>query len=193
MANPDKPSGLTPVRYVDGKPYTGACNKYYVPSSDSTAVYVGGLVKLLTAAADADGVMSVTGNVATSNPVIGVVTVVVPDSATSLPYRAASTARYVMVCDDREVLYRVQDDASSTLASTAVGRVADLASFTSGNTTSGRSTIEISATSATTSGDGTEDVHIWGIYNSPDNAAGNHCDWLVRLNNWQLVDDFAGI
>ena len=193
MANPDKAAGLTPVRYVNGQPYTGACNKYYIPASDSTAVYVGGLVKLLTAAADADGVMSVTGNVATGNPVIGVVVSVLPDTNTSLTYRAASTARYVMVADEREVLYRIQDDASSTPTAANVGNVADLASMTSGSTVSGRSTMEISITSATTSGDGSEDVHIFSIYNSPDNSAGVNCDWLVRLNNWQLVNDFAGI
>ena len=193
MANPDKPSGLTPVRYVDGKPYTGAMNRYYAPASDNTAIYVGGLVKLLTAAADADGVMSVTGNVATGNPVIGVVVGIEPETSTSLPYRAASTARYIWVCDDREVLYRVQDNAGSAKTVAVVGNVADLASFTSGSTTSGRSSIEIATASMTTSGDGSEDVHIWGIYNSPDNAAGEHCDWLVRLNNWQLVNDFAGI
>lgn len=192
MANVDKPSGLTPVRYRGGAPYNGAAERFYIPSSATGAVYRGGLVKLLTAAADADGVMSVTGNVATSNPVLGVVVGIEMETADSLPYRAASTARYCYVATDQDLLYRVQDDAAGTPTAATVGNAADLTGFTSGNA-SGQSAIEISGATLTTSGDGTEDVIIMGVYQDPNNTPGDHCDWLVRLNNYQPLDGHAGI
>jgi hypothetical protein len=193
MANADKPAGLRPVRYRNGGVYNGACNRYYVPSGDSTAIYVGGLVKLLAASADADGVMSVTGNVSTGNPVLGVVVGVEAVTQASTPYREASTARYVYVADEQDLLFAVQDDASATPTAANVGNVADLTGFTSGSTTSGLSSIEISMTTATNSGDGTEDVAILGVWNSPDNVIGNNTNWLVRLNNYQPLDGFTGI
>lgn len=193
MANPDKPMGAIPVRYRDGKPYTGACNMYYVPSSVTTATYVGGLVKLLTAAADADGVMSVTSNVSTGNAVLGAVVGVVPTTHTSTVYLPGSTAGYVYVSDDPDLLYAIQDDASATLTAANVGNVGDLTGMTSGSTVSGRSSMEISATTVTSSGDNTADVVILGLYNSPDNTVGTNAVWLCRLNNYAILDGNTGI
>lgn len=191
MANVDAATGLSPVRYVSGAPYNGAVNKYYVPSTDSTAIYVGGLVKP-AGSADADGVMSVTGNVATGNAVLGVVVAVEPETRDSTIYRVASTARYVFVADDPNLLFEVQDDAASTPTAGIVGNAADLASFTSGSTTTGLSSIEISMASVTASGDGTEDVVIVGLAPRADNTIGDNAKWLVRLNNHFFVDGVAG-
>lgn len=193
MANADAPRGLKPLRYLSGAPYNGACNKYYVPSSDSTAIYVGGLVKP-AGSADADGVMSVTGNVATGNPVLGVVVAVVPVTADSTIYRAASTERYVFVADDPNLVFEVQEDSvGGALAATAVGNAADLTGFTSGSTTTGLSAIEIDSSTATASGDGTEDVLVVGLSPSPaENTIGTNANWLVRLNNHFFVDGVAG-
>lgn len=192
MANADAPFGLRPVRYLSGAPYNGAANKYYVPSSDSTAIYVGGLVKL-AGSADADGVASVTGNVATGNAVLGVVVAVVPDTADSLVYRAASTTRYVMVADDPNLVFEIQEDSGgAAMAAANVGNTADITGFTGGSTTTGLSSLEIDSSTATASGDGTEDVLIVGLVQSPDNAIGTNANWLVRLNNHSFVDGFAG-
>ena len=192
MANSDTARGLKPVRYLSGAPYSGAVNIYSVPASDSTAIYIGGLVKP-AGSADADGVMTVTGNVATGNAVIGVVTGIVPVTADSTIYRAASTLRYVFVADDPNLLFEVQEDSGgAAMAATAVGNTADLTGFTSGSTATGLSAIEIDSSTATASGDGTEDVMIWGLANRPDNAIGTNAKWLVRLNNHFLVDGVAG-
>jgi hypothetical protein len=188
MANADTPRGLSPVRYRSGAPYNGAANLYYIPATDTdAAVYIGGLVKL-TGSADADGVAAVTGNVATSNVVVGVVVGVEPSMGAgangrdSTLYRANSTERYVWVADDPNLLFEVQDDASATLTAGAVGSVADLTGFTSGSTTTGLSAIEISASTATT-GSSDADVQIVGLVSSPDNVIGDHANWLVRLRN----------
>lgn len=191
MANPDTPRGLTPVGGLNGGPFTGRITRYYVPSSNNTAIYVGGLVKP-GGSADANGVMDVTGNVSTGNAVLGVVVGIEPVTQESTIYRAASTERYVWVADDPNTLFSVQDDASSTLAATNVGMTADLTGFTSGSTYTGRSSIEISATTATASGDGTEDVLILGLQQTPDNALGANAMWIVRLNNHFYVDGVAG-
>lgn len=192
MANADAPRGLRPVRYLSGAPYNGASNKYYVPSSDSTAIYIGGLVKL-AGSADSDGIASVTGNVATGNSVVGVVVGVVPVTADSTIYRAASVERYVLVADDPNLLFEVQDDSvGGDLAATNVGNTADLTGFTSGSTSTGLSSIEIDSSTATASGDGTEDVLIVGLSPRPDNTIATNADWLVRLNNHQYIDGVAG-
>ena len=190
MANVDRPRGLVPLRDLSGAPYNGAVNKYYVPASDSTAIYVGGLVKL-GGTADANGVASVTGNVATGDAVLGAVISVDPIPATLPRYRAASTERYVYVSDDPNLVYEVQAD--DVLALTAVGNSADLTGFTAGNTTTGLSSIEVDASTATAAGDGTQDVVIVGFAQTPDNdPASANANVLVRLNNHAFVDGFAG-
>lgn len=192
MANPDVAFGLQPVRYLNGAPYNGQARRYYIPSSDTTsAYYVGGLVKP-AGSADADGVMSVTGNVSTGNAVLGAIVAVEPVTRDSTIYRENSTERYVWVADDPNLIFIVQDDASATLAAANVGNTADLTGFTSGSTASGLSSMEISATSATASGDGTEDVLIIGLHRTPDNTIGNNAVWEVRLNNHFFVDAQAG-
>jgi len=192
MANIDAPQGLKPVRHRDGSPYNGAVTKYYVPSSDGTAIYRGGLVKL-AGSADSDGIPSVSGNISTGDAVVGVVVSVESETEDSLTYRAASTERYVFVADATDVLFSVQEDSDgSALAATDVGSVADLTGFTSGNTTYGHSSIEIDSSTATASGDGTEDVAILGLLRKPDNAIGTNAEWLVKLNNVALIDGFTG-
>lgn len=192
MANVDAPTGLTPVRHLSGAPYNGAANRYYFAAGDSTAAYIGGLVKF-AGSADANGVASVTANVATGDAVIGVIVGIEPVTDESTIYRAASTERYVFVADDPTLVFKVQEDSvGGALAAANVGNTADLTGFTAGSTTYGYSSIEIDSSTATASGDGTEDVLIVGLWQSPDNAIGTNAKWLVRLNNHAFVDGFAG-
>ncbi|QDP58762.1 MAG: hypothetical protein GOVbin1573_49 [Prokaryotic dsDNA virus sp.] len=192
MANVDNPNGLTPLRYLNGSPYNGATVLCYVGTGDSTAIYPGGLVKL-AGSSDADGVPAVTGNVSTGDGVYGVVQSVLPVTADSLPYRAASTARYLHVIPAELVEFGVQDDGTGTPATTTAGSVADLTGLTSGNTTFGRSTIEISGSTITAAGDGTEDVVLLGLHRVTGNSLGDNAVWRVKLNNIQLVPDFTGV
>lgn len=194
MANADAAFGLKPVCYVSGAPYNGAVNKYYIPSTDTdAAVYIGGLVKL-TGGADADGIPVVTGNVATSNPVVGVVVAVLPDVSTSLIYRANSTSRYVLVADDPNLLFEVQEDSDgAALAATAAGGTATLTGFTSGSTVTGLSAIEIDSSGLSETSDTDDDVRIIRMVQSPDNAVGNNARWLVRLNVHQYVQNAIGV
>ena len=194
MANADAPFGLRPVRYVSGAPYNGAANKYFIPATDTdTAAYVGSLVKL-TGGADADGIAAVTANVASGNPVVGVVVATVPVTADSTIYRANSTARYVMVADDPDLLFEVQEDsAGGALAATATGATCRLTGFTSGSTFTGLSAIEIDSSELSETSDTDDDVRIIQMVQSPDNAVGNHARWLVRLNVHQYVNAAVGV
>ena len=195
MANADSPFGLRPVRYLSGAPYNGAANKYYIPSTDTdTAVYIGSVVKL-TGGADADGIPVVTGNVSTGNPVVGVVVGVVPVTADSLIYRANSTSRYVMVADDPNLVFEVQEDAAGgALAATAAGGTAQLTGFTSGSTTTGLSAIEIDSSNLSETSDTDDDVRIISAVQRPDNEVGSaNSKWLVRLNVHQYVNAAVGV
>lgn len=191
MANADTPNGLKPVAYVSGAPYNGACNRYYVPATDtSAAIYIGGLVKL-AGGADADGVPTVTGDVSTGNPVVGVVVGVEPVTADSLIYRANSTARYVLVADDPNLLFEVQEDG--TTAATVAGATAVLTGFTSGSTVTGLSAIEISTAGISETSDTDDDVRLIRMVQRPDNATGANGRWLVRLNVHQFVNAAVGV
>lgn len=194
MANVDAAFGLRPLRYVSGAPYNGAANKYYVPASDTNAaVYVGGLVKL-TGGADANGVPAVTGNVATSNAVVGVVVGVLPATNASTTYRVNSTERYVLVADDPNLLFEVQEDSDGgALAATACGATATLTGFTSGSTVTGRSAIEIDSSGLSEVADVDDDVLIIRAVQSPGNAIGTNCRWEVRLNNHAFIDAATGV
>lgn len=196
MANTDSAFGLKPVAYRSGKPYNGAANKYYIPATDATAVYVGGLVKL-AGSADANGIPTVTGNVSAGNVVVGVVVGVDPVEGVSSinldrTYRPASTAMYVWVADDPEVVFECQEDGDTTpIAAASVGLNATLINLTSGSTSTGRSSMEIDSTTVATTA--TLDVQILRLAQKPDNAIGAYAKWLVKLNNHQFVDGATGV
>ena len=176
MANADTPFGLRPVRYFSGAPYNGAANLYYVPSSDSTAIFIGDAVKL-AGSADADGIPSI-AQAAAGDTLIGVVVGVQADTRDSLTYRAASTERYVWVADDPELLFLAQEDsAGGALAASNVGNNVDLV-VGSGSTGTGMSGMELDSSTAATT---TAQVRVVRLWNSPDNAIGNQAKWLVRI------------
>lgn len=190
MANADAPRGLMPSRYVSGGYYDGAVNRYYVPASDVTPIYKGGLVKL-AGDADANGVPSVTGNVATGEDVVGVVVAVEPITRDSTIYREASSARYVMVADNPDILFEAQEDSvGGALTSAEVGNVAGLSSITAGSAFTGLSAMEIESATATDAGTG--DVQILRLAPVEGNDIGDNANWLVRLNNHALAGASTG-
>jgi len=196
MANSDNAFGLKPRAYRSGAPYNGSYNLYYIPSTDTTAAYIGGVVKL-AGSADSRGIPTVTANCATTNVLVGVIVGFEPEKGVTTPnlnitYRPASTAMYVMVADDPELVFEVQEDGDTTpLAVTDVGLNAILINLTSGSTTTGRSTMEIDSTSKATTT--THDVQILRMVQREDNAIGAYAKWLVKLNNHQFVDGTTGV
>lgn len=194
MANADAAFGLKPVRYLSGAPYNGAANKYYIPSTDTdAAAYIGSVVKL-TGGADADGIPVVTSNVSTADAVVGVVVGVVPTTSSSTIYRENSTSRYVLVADDPNLVFEVQEDSTGgALAATAAGGTCTLSSFTSGSTTTGLSATELDSSLLSETSDTNDDVRIIRLAQRPNNAVGTNAVWEVRLNIHQYVNAAVGV
>ncbi len=148
--------------------------EYFVPATDSTALYQGDVVKVVdtTGAMDAVGEDIVITRAATGNPLLGVIVGFRPDA--SLPYtgqyRAASTARYVLVCDDPNAIYEVQEDAvGGAVTAALIGSLsnADII-VAAGSTVTGLSgTMLDSNTAAATA----EDLKILGVRRDGVNAA----------------------
>lgn len=182
MANVDRPSGLRPVKHLDGSPYNGAANLYFIPSTDSTAVFLGDAVKS-AGSADADGVATV-AQAAAGDAVRGVVVGFQPDpdNLSSL-YRAASTDRYVWVADAPDIVCEVQEDSvGGALAATEVGNNADIVVGT-GSTTTGTSAMELDSSTAGTTA---AQLRILGLVQREDNEIGTNAKLLVAFNEHEL-------
>ncbi len=193
MANVNNPHGLNPVRYLSGAPYNGAANVYTTTTGDGTALGIGDLVlDLGTSTTNADGTITKDVKIAaTTDVVTGVIIAVLPDTRDSLIYRAASTVRRLLVADDPNLLFEVQEGTGGTpFTANDIGLNC---SFTIGSpsTTTGRSgTVLDNGTEQTTN---TLAAKIVGFYAVPDNAVGDSCRWLIRLNRHRYVDQLAGV
>lgn len=185
MANTSRINGFKPVRYKNGAPYTGQVNKYFIPSTDGTAVYVGDLVKL-AGSADTDGTCPTVAVCAASNATIGPV-VGFEFDPTNLningQYRAASTNRYVYVADSPDLLFEVEA-SNGTPAATDVGLNCDYAVGTP-STTTGRSGMYADfGTEATTS---TLPLKIRRVFPRVDNEVGASVKLEVQINLHQFA------
>lgn len=185
MANADIVRGLVPVRTLSGSPIRS--NLYYIPSTDNTAVFVGDAVKL-AGSASTDGYATV-AQAAAGNSIVGVVTGFEPDETNlGLLYRQASTARYVWVADQIDLICEVQ--ASAGMDVTDVGAVADIV-VGSGNTTYGTSGMELNSGSLATGSAAT--LQVLRIINRPDNEAGTNAKVEVRINEHQYANGANGV
>lgn len=181
MANVDAPKGLRPVRHLNGSPFNGAANRYYVPASDGTAIFVGDPVKS-GGSADADGVASVAQAAAGDN-IRGVVIGVEPVTDESTFYRVASTERYVFVVDDPDVIFEVQEDGvGGALAAADIGLNADIVVGT-GSTVTGSSAVELDSSDKKT---GTAQLRILGLAQRADNEIGTNAKVEVLINEHEL-------
>jgi len=190
MANSDTPFGLKPIKHFSGAPWNGKANVYYVPSSDSTALFVGDAVKL-GGSADATGKYPSIAQATAGDAIVGVVigfgdnpyTMINPDSPNT-NYRVASTEMYCLVVDDPQVIFEVQEDSGgAALAVTAVGQGVDLV-VGSGSTTTGKSGMELDSSSATTSGQ----CKLMRLVNREDNVLGDNAKWEVLIAEHQYLN-----
>jgi len=189
MANPNVARGLIPVRHRNGAPYNGAANIYYVPSSYGTALYQGDPVIIVTDASDANGVPTVqiasaAGGAYSIGSVIGVAPGGDPPLAVTrdLPrYHAASTAGYVLVADDPDLLFEIQEDSvGGVMTVGAVGRNADLVSGTGSTGTGYSGWMLDSSTLATTN---SLQLRIVATVQRADNDPTTaYAKWLVSIN-----------
>lgn len=199
MANVAAPFGLRPVQTLGHGHYTGAVRQYSVPSGDSNAIYVGDLVKLAGTAQFINGSTFTDIAIAASGDVfVGVVVGFLAETRDSTIYRAASTQRIALVCDDPNALFEVSQGSGGTpLTANDIGLNANI-SVVAGSTYTGQSGSVIDNTTEATTN--TLDLKIVGMVNRVDNdpgsavgtgAASSHL--LVRLNRHQYVNQIAGV
>lgn len=197
MANVDRPNGFKPVGTLDGSSYEASVIKCFVPSTDSTGFGVGAVVKT-AGSADASGKHRTVTKASAGNYVLGVVVGIeraptAPNVAPNLGinYRVASTATYVYVNTNPELICEIQEDSDGgALAATNAGQNAD---FIDGglNTTTGVQAMEIdSSTAATTN---TLGLRLHSIAPKADNVVGTNAVWLVSFNLHELRTQTTGV
>jgi hypothetical protein len=192
MANADRAAGFLPVRYITGAPYNGAADVYSTATGDATAIFLGDPVKLSGTSTTINGVVYAdVDQAATGDVIIGVVVGVLPVTNDSLIYRAASTARRLLVATDPSLLYEIQEVSGGTaLTAAAIGLNADFVVGT-GSTITGFSGVELNNVGEAVTN--TLDLQILGLVSRADNEVGEHAKWLVRINRHQFANQVAGI
>lgn len=181
MPNSNAPTGLKPVRYRNGAPWTGAARHYHVPAANATALFVGDPV-IITGTGDPAGYPDAgIATAAGAGRITGVIVGIRP-SAPFSPYKhlPASTEGYIIVADDPALLFEAQEDSvGGALAATNIGQNIDLIAG-AGNTGTGASGWQLdSSTAATTA---TLQCRLIELQHTPDNDIGTNAKWLVAIN-----------
>ena len=182
MATNVSRKGFDRIQYKDAASASGSVGMYYIPSGDSTACFIGDMMKMVDSAAGATtgdlamGLPKVVQAAASSSTDIhiGVLAAVnqhlgvsISNTVLSRKHRPASVGMYVMIYDDPSEVFSIQCDDAATAGVTFIGSNADFVVGT-GNTTTGRSASLLDLVSATTTA--TLPLKIIGVVNSPDNS-----------------------
>lgn len=198
MANTDRARGLIPVQHANGSPWNGKVNMYLV--TDTNAMYIGDVVKhggtagaagAVVYGQDVEGMPTIvrcTDGTGTTDTPVGVVVGFLPlQPVQDVNYKAADgTDRIALVVDDYDVIFEVQEDATTTpIAAASIG-LNVMFSTTAGSTVTGTSGMEIISTlvAATT----THPLRIVGLSKRVDNnlntggAGTDNAKFLVRFN-----------
>lgn len=205
MANISRVNGFRPVKHLDGSPWNGQVNRYFVAASDATALFQGDLVKL-AAVSDTQGqtvisgVPSIGGTQGCTKFVAGTDTAAVgavvgfainPLNLNTPQYRLASTATYVLVADAADTIYEVQVDGT-TYPGGSAGIIAAAGfnknynvSDAGGSTVTGQSGMQVLTSSAATTA--TLPLKAMGARQQVDNDITSvNAKLLVVLNNQQF-------
>jgi hypothetical protein len=195
MANVNKPSGFTPVQYLNGAPWNGQARLYSIAANYGTALYIGDPV-ISSGTADTNGVPGIAIG-ATTGALRGVIVGIgVYEGGLFDPtnldrvYRPASDTRvwYAMVADDPNLVFEVQEESNGTqLAATEVGLNQISKSGTGNGYVSGWQIP--SATGATPNTTATLQLRLLGLsrYPAGTNVYGAYAKWLVQINVHELA------
>jgi hypothetical protein len=188
--NADIVNGFRPVGTLSGSDYHGKLRRVSFAAGDSTACFIGDLVKL-TANTDAAGTTPVVTQSGVGDISVGVLVSLEPNtddegSLSAANYRTASTKRYGQVCFGSDVLYSIQEDSvGNSMPITDAGLNADVI-IAAGNTVTGASGMEIDSTTAATTN--TLALRLHHVENRVGNKLGDNANWIVSIN---LSDDRA--
>ena len=202
MANLVRPRGFVPSRYLSGAAWNGAANLYHIPAADTNQYNPGDAVKS-SANGDASGIPDVVKITNGTDIVRGVVVGCLrqtPMNPSLVGINLDLTVQnipatklqdyWVLIVDDLDVLFELQDDGLTALTATACNKNA---SFTVTNPTSPQqnsATVLSTASVAVTQG---LNLKIVGLKQSPDNAYGVNAVWMVKFNQHEFQGNTAGV
>lgn len=185
-------TGLIPVKRGSNTPYSAGVNRYFVSSSDSTALYVGDPVAIAGTNTETEGhYPTVTKATLTAdNAWVGVVVAVLPvtdelktSEPLKVPYRAASTDAYVLVADDPDQEYVIGEDTTGAAIVTGdIGNLGLVVAGSGGSTVYGTSSAVLDSSSFD-SGTANGQVQLLGLVHRADFALGDAgALFRVRIN-----------
>jgi hypothetical protein len=184
MANLDNPNGFTPIGCMSGADWHSKLRDVCFLASDSTATFIGDLVKL-SGTGSTDGLYPAVAQCAAGDSAVGVLVSLTPDfesesTLSAANYRLASTLRYGKVAWGSDVLYSAQEDSvGGAMAVTAIGGNVDVV-VGSGNTITGLSGMELDSSSVGTGN--TLALRVHKVDNTIGNALGTNARWVVSIN-----------
>lgn len=201
MPNPNAPFGLRPVKHLDGSPWNGKVNMYFVPASNTTAIFVGDPVRSAGSAGtagtvvngiDVEGMPTIT--VAGAGDTLrGVVVGFLPNPANPEQlHRPASQARIALVCDQPDVVFEIQENGtgSSALVANDIGENANIA-YAAGSTITGRSAVTLN--SSTHGTETTKQLRILGLSKRPGMELGTGYGVFEVMINLHELKSTAGV
>lgn len=195
MANTNKPFGFAPVRTI-GATTTGQVTRYYIPSTDNTAMYIGDVVISL-AGGDANGVPGVAKATAGTEVPRGVIVGFEPANQNTVSLVGTSLALnqtsipatktqdyYAYVDDNPATVFSVQGDGTAT--NQVATNCNKNCSFTvaAGSTTVSASGSVITSSSINTTN--SLNFKLMGLLQIPNNAFGAYAVWQGKWNLHEL-------
>lgn len=179
MANINAPMGFVPACDANGRRYVGKGNQYYKGTAANTVIAKGDRVVRVqtTDPAGFPEIVKAAANAACTGVVVGF-NVNVTDLH-KLCMTATDTG-YLMVEDDPNILYRIQEDSvDGSLDFDAVGQFINPIANLDGDTQTGLSKLQLDSSTLSPS-DGV--CRIARLDQSPDNEIGDYAKWLVEMN-----------
>ena len=196
MANANRPSGFTPVQYLNGAPWNGQARLYSIAAAYSTALYIGDPV-ISAGSANVNGIPTIALG-ATTGALRGVIVglgtqegLIANPSNLDISYRpaAATTADwFAMVVDDPNVIFQIQEESNGTqLAAVDIGLNTISKTGTGNGYLSGWQLP--SSTGATPGTTATLQLRLMGLVRTPagTNAFGAYAKHLVMINVHELA------
>jgi hypothetical protein len=197
MANANQPSGLAPVRYLNGNSWNGGVNLYTILAADTAQYWIGDPVTTIgNANADSKGIPAVT--LASAGAAVRGVIVALgtlgpggpyanPNNLNQLtrPAGAAAVNWYAAVCDDPDVLFEIQEGgAGAVLTATSVNRNVN---FNTGTRTATLALSPCFLDNATVNTTATLNLKIIQAVQRMDNTPfAAQQKWLVKINNHEF-------
>lgn len=198
MPNVSRPMGLIPVNMITGAPYNGQARLYSILAADTNAYAIGDPVATAAGGGTAEGIPAVTLGVAGAawrGVIVGIFdtkpgVAKIDDLNTIIrPAGAKTKDWYVMVVDDPEVVFEIQEVNSGTpLAVADIGLNANGIAAANNGFVSGW-TLD----NATELGTATLNMKILGLVQRADNEVGAAAKWLVKINNHEFNSGTAGV